>query len=236
MGSLPIEEAAPEFAELGVLAFTTGRKHGDFRLDSRLGLQCDPPGPWATLVDALAGVAERVAVSRQVHGRDILLHGRDWSGWRVFPEGADGHFSLEVATAMAVTLADCVPVFMAHPAGGVAVVHSGWRGTAAGIAAAAVERFERAGLSAVELRVHLGPAICGSCYRVGRDVLEALTGLPGQGGLLDLRSVLERQLRAAGVRRITTSNLCTRCHNGQFFSHRAGDSSRQVALIVRLAQ
>ena len=32
------------------------------------------------------------------------------------------------------------------------------------------------GLTAADLRVHLGPAVCGRCYEVGPDVYEQLTG------------------------------------------------------------
>lgn len=231
MDSFPIEEQVPNWAAFGVLAFTTGRKHGDFRLSE--GTADDNHAAWQDLLGALEATAERLVVARQVHGRAILVHASTaWRGFRIVEPGADGHFTTERGTAMAVTVADCVPVFIAHPSGAVAVLHSGWRGTAAGIAASAVDVFRKKGLAARDLRVHLGPAICGSCYCVGAEVLEMLTGARAAGGCVDLRGILVQQFREAGVRTITVSELCTRCDNDRFFSHRAGDAGRQVGIIV----
>lgn len=231
MGSIPIEEEIADWTGFGVLAFTSGRKHGDFRLSENAADDSRPA--WQDLLAALAATADRLVVARQVHGRNILVHASTtWRGFKIFETGADGHFTKERGTAMAVTVADCVPVFIAHPSGAVAVLHSGWRGTAAGIAASAVDVFRDKGLAARDLKVHLGPAICGSCYRVGADVSEVLTGARAADTCVDLRDILSRQFREAGVRTITVSELCTRCDNDRFFSHRAGDPGRQVGIVV----
>jgi len=52
---------------------------------------------------------------------------------------------------------------------------------------------------------------------------------------LDLRNALGTQLERLGVRRISISKSCTRCHNERFFSHRAGDAGRHIAVIARIA-
>jgi hypothetical protein len=52
---------------------------------------------------------------------------------------------------------------------------------------------------------------------------------------LDLREVLGKQLERVGVRGISVSEYCTRCHNGRFFSHRAGDAARHIAVVARIA-
>jgi hypothetical protein len=113
------------------------------------------------------------------------------------------------------------------------VVHAGWRGTAAGALEAGLDVFaERLGSRPEDLHVHLGPAICGSCYEVGPEVHAALS-LPAPGGRApaDLRAVLVRRALTAGVDggRVTVSEWCTRCGDSPFFSHRGGDSERQVA-------
>jgi copper oxidase (laccase) domain-containing protein len=36
----------------------------------------------------------------------------------------------------------------------------------------------------------------------------------------------------AGAKHITISSCCTRCDNDRFFSHRAGDAGRQIAVIM----
>jgi copper oxidase (laccase) domain-containing protein len=132
-----------------------------------------------------------------------------------------------------VTIADCVPVFLAHPSGAAAVLHSGWRGTAAGITVLAIRRFASSGLAPSDLRVHCGPAICGRCYQVSADVFGQLTGRdPGRPTTVDLRALIVDHARAAGVVELSVSALCTRCDNGRFYSHRAGDAGRQIGVVA----
>jgi YfiH family protein len=132
-----------------------------------------------------------------------------------------------------VTVADCVPVFIAHPSGAVALIHAGWRGTAARIVEKGIRRLVELGLDATDLKVHLGPAICGRCYQVGPDVFEQLTGWHTiRTRNVDLRALLAEQARESGVRQLSASAHCTKCDNDRFFSHRAGDAERQVAVIV----
>ena len=222
----------PGLDDLGVRAFTTTRDAGTFSLASG-----DPESEvldrWSGLEREISGQASAVVLARQVHGTKLLEHGGGMQGWVRTGEG-DGHLTAERGLALAVTIADCVPVFMAHPSGTIALLHSGWKGTAAGFVTRATAAFSMLGLSPKELRVHLGPAICGRCYEVSADVREQLTGHPAnRPGQVDLRSLLAEQASAAGVRQISMSPWCTRHDNERFFSHRAGDSGRQVALIMR---
>lgn len=223
--------AVPGFAELGFTAFTTTRDAGSFNLAS------DEPaaavfGRWSGLLESLGPRVTRLASAHQVHGDRILVHGEAWSGWLRDPSGADGHLARHTGTAMVVTVADCVPVFMAHPAGACAILHSGWKGTAARIIERGLDAFERLGLSLPDLRIHLGPSICGRCYEVGPEVHAAVTGqavaVPTP---IDLRAIMARQAVDRGAR-VTVSEWCTRCHNDRFFSHRAGDTGRQIGVMV----
>ncbi|MDB4909291.1 MAG: Multi-copper polyphenol oxidoreductase, laccase [Gemmatimonadetes bacterium] len=189
----------------------------------------------ASLQSAMPASGARFATATQVHGTRVVEHDGVWEGWLRATE-ADGHFAPRRGTAMAVTIADCVPVFIAHPEGAVALLHSGWRGTAARIVERALAAFSRQGLVATDLRIHLGPAICGKCYEVSADVATALTGVAASGPRnIDLRSLIAEHARSGGVSSITTSPWCTRCDNARFFSHRAGDAGRQVAVIVARA-
>jgi len=226
----PIERV-DAFADLGVLAFTTTRDAGTFGLSGT-----DPVGEvmgrWATLLRDLAGDARGICVAPQVHGSTVLAHGAPWEGFlRTRP--ADGHATMERGLALAVTIADCAPVFIAHPSGAVAIAHSGWRGTEAKIVHEAIRVLAKGGLAPDELRVHVGPAICGRCYEVSADVRARLTGEPAnRPGHVDIRSLIAEDARAAGVQEITVSPYCTRCDNDRFYSHRAGDAGRQIAVIV----
>ena len=134
---------------------------------------------------------------------------------------------------MAVTIADCVPVFLAHPSGATGLLHSGWRGTASRIVERAIDLFESHGMAGRELTLHLGPAICGDCYEVSPDVLERLTARTvDRPATVDLRGLIADHARLRGVRRITISDRCTRCNNDRFYSHRAGDGGRQLGVLI----
>ncbi|HEY3133585.1 MAG TPA: polyphenol oxidase family protein [Gemmatimonadaceae bacterium] len=225
------KEVITDFDGWGIRAFTTTRDAGSFSLSGT-----DPVNEvmarWTAVQKELSSAAPRLASIRQVHGDRVLVHTGGWEGWLRAGE-ADGHIASERGIALAVGVADCVPVFIAHPSGIVALLHSGWRGTAARITPKAIDLFERYEYPASDLAVHLGPAICGRCYEVSAEVREQLTGQPTtRPGHVDLRSLVAEQASAAGVRRITVSSSCTRCDNDRFFSHRAGDAGRQIAVIV----
>jgi polyphenol oxidase len=190
-------------------------------------------GRWYALRDDLRQRgAYRFATARQVHGDRVVEHDGAWSGWLRLDD-ADGHFTAVRGTAMAVTVADCVPVFIGHPSGAAALLHAGWRGTAARILERGIAVCRSRGLAPRDLRLHLGPAICGRCYEVSPDVYAALTGRSVSApSAVDLRAVLADQAAAAGVRAVSTSPCCTRCHNDEFYSHRAGDEGRQLGVIL----
>jgi YfiH family protein len=226
-------EVVPGFDEFGIRAFTTTRAVGSFGL-----LGGEPVGVvfgrWNELREELRAGAPsgRLATAGQVHGANVIVHRPGWNGW-LRAESADGHVSIERRTALAVTIADCVPVFIAHPSGAIAVLHSGWRGTAARIVERGIAAFIAAGLAASDLRIHTGPAICGKCYEVSADVYAQLTGKnPGKPTTIDLRALIADHARAAGVREITSTDSCTRCDNAAFFSHRAGDEGRQLGVMI----
>ena len=88
---------------------------------------------WTSLQREMSDTARRLVSIRQVHGTRVLVHLGGWEGWLRAGEEADGHIAAEKGIALTVGIADCVPVFIAHPSGVVALLHSGWRGTAARI-------------------------------------------------------------------------------------------------------
>lgn len=184
---------------------------------------------------ALASGWRAVVRSRQVHGRSIQVHGRLPRGVCLTGEG-DGHATDASGLLLTVTLADCVPVFIVDPARRtVALLHAGWRGTAADVVEAGLDTLsESFGSDPGELLVHLGPAICGGCYEVGPEVFHALgEAAPRAPAAIDLRSVIRRRASAAGVRarNVTVSGECTLCGDGRYYSHRRGDCGRHRGYI-----
>jgi copper oxidase (laccase) domain-containing protein len=73
--------------------------------------------------------------------------------------------------ALAVLVADCVPVLLAAPDEGVAgVAHAGRRGMAAGLVLRLVDAMRDLGARTIVGRV--GPSICPRCYAVPLDLRE----------------------------------------------------------------
>ncbi len=226
---------------------TTGRGEGgraaDFAIFRANG-RADGVTSWTRLAEAEG--FRIVAHARQVHGRGVLVHHSSSLEAAPAPPGssarlligpdADGHVSATPGLLMGVTVADCVPVFLVDPsrrAG--ALLHAGWRGLAEGILGEGLEVLRSStGSRARDIHLHLGPAICGRCYEVGREVHLAL-GLPDpqHPHPVDLRGVLAGRALRAGVplERITQSAFCTRCGDSPFFSYRRGDAARQVGFL-----
>lgn len=238
----PIEGPVPRFelagwGELGITAGITGRGHRTPPFDLGLGGSQTPVGRvldhWREFHQSLAGFSGMV-VSRQIHGTEIHWHDR--IAGLLIQDGADGHGTETAGVLLAVTVADCIPVYLVDPRSRRAVlVHAGWRGVAAGILGKAVRLLEAKGSPARHLIVHCGVGICGSCYEVGCEVFEGC-GVPAPAngrGNLDLRARLVEQARSIGVVNVSTSQFCSRHDGALFFSHRGsgGGDGRMVAYL-----
>ncbi|MEZ4456559.1 MAG: polyphenol oxidase family protein [Gemmatimonadales bacterium] len=218
----------------GVVAGVTGRGD-DPPFD--LGLAgADPIGVvldrWRRVRAAFPGFSGLV-IARQVHGSTVLRHPAG-SGFAIH-EGADGHATAATGLLLAVSLADCIPIYLVDPVHrAVALLHSGWRGTAANILAAGLEALAGFGTRPGDVSAHIGVGICGACYQVGRDVASAC-GAPAAGDQtqLDLRAVIRGQAEAAGIPEVTVSGCCSAHQRDRFMSHRgsAGADGRMVALL-----
>jgi YfiH family protein len=203
---------------LGILTGDAGDRvvENRRRLASSLGLQTD-----------------RIAIGRQLHGTAIASHERPQDPSPYARPGApipevDGHVTELPGLALLVFVADCLPVALAGGKG-VAMLHCGWRGLAAGIA-------QRGAAAVGATSAVIGPGIGPCCYEVGEEVLEAFADLgPGtaDGRMLNLREVARLQLEAAGVERVEVAPDCTSCDHERFFSHRRDDgaSGRQAGLV-----
>jgi polyphenol oxidase len=169
-----------------------------------------------------------VPIGLQVHKADIAVHGTPQvpspfaePGTRL--EELDGHVVRGPGLAPLVLTADCLPVALAGP-GGVAILHCGWRGLAAGIVARGAALVEATAAA-------IGPGIGPCCYEVGPEVSGVFADLGEgivDGRMLDLPEVARRLLTRAGVERIESAGLCTSCEPELFFSHRrdAGRTGR----------
>lgn len=189
---------------------------------------------WRMLREAAGCVA--AVHARQVHETRIQRHDREPLPGLHVGEGFDGHVTVISRCLLAVSVADCVPVFLIDARRrAVAALHAGWRGAAAGMVQAGVRTLVDGGGRAADLWLHAGPAICGECYEVGPEVHEALgLPVPARNTPVDVRAVVARRAAEAGIpdHQISVSSLCTKCSEGLFYSHRGGDRGRQMGVIA----
>lgn len=192
--------------------------------------------------------------AKPVHGAATVFVDRERAGGA--PEDRDAlarlHERLRVVEAdamvtdvpglaLAWSFGDCTPVLLydtRHQA--VALIHSGWRGAAAGIVPLTVAAMRaRYGTRPAELLAGIGPAIGACCYEVRENVREAFQAdalaretavfatraLPGEDAprlWLDVRETTRRQALAAGIlpEHLEDSGYCTGCRTDLFYSHR----------------
>ena len=165
--------------------------------------------------------------------------------------GADALVTTSPGVVLAILTADCVPIVLHDPVAGVlACVHAGWRGTVAGVTAAALAAMQGLGARPSDVTAGIGPAIGADRYQVGPEVHEAVTGTfgPAAAGfirpdpsapgrwLLDLWAANRHALRQAGVPglRIHTTDIPTGPDPGHFFSDRTARPCGRLALVARL--
>lgn len=184
---------------------------------------------------------------RQVHGCEVVEVTRN-AGRSI---EADALWTRDPAVAIAILVADCVPIIIADERGtAVAAVHAGWRGTEARVAETMVKRLGREGIPPQRLRVAIGPAIGPCCYEVGSEVAaklsaaiptcpQAIRATSGDKSVVDLWAMNRAILESVGVAptRIDTFKLCTSC-NPVFFSHRRdqGQTGRQAGVVALAAR
>ncbi len=212
----------------------TGVADGDLRLPE----PGEPEAPAARALVATLGGHGALAMVRQVHGARVV----DVSMADGVTE-ADGIVSTVPGRVIAVRVADCVPVVLASPRG-VAALHAGWRGTSLDIVRVGLRALlDATGDVATDVRAWIGPAICGACYEVSDEVVDAVlrvapspdtwctTGPRGRAHV-DLRAANLAILREAGIA-ARLVGPCTRCGEG-YWSHRrdAERAGRQVGAIV----
>jgi hypothetical protein len=177
-----------------------------------------------------ASPAPPVAAARQVHSARVLV--ADGPGLR---GEADALLTRVPGLALSVITADCVPVLVSAGAWS-AAIHAGWRGVAAGVVGAALDRLRSEGAGdPASWSAWIGPAIASCCYEVGDDVAAAVAaaahpdvvihdfpGCAGDGSKprLDLAAAVRHQLAAAGVGHVAWQVSCTACDAARLHSYR----------------
>ncbi len=205
---------------------------------------------------AAFGVAlDDIVFASQVHGATPAVVGFEDRGRGTRSEedaipDTDILVTTSPGVALAILVADCLPVALVDPDAGVlAAVHAGWRGTASGAVGRALRCMEDHGADAGRVHAFLGPAVRPDRYQVSEEVREALAEAvrpaalddvvaradgPGHW-LVDLRSANHQQLVAGGVRGDHIAASAATTADEAFFSDRAQRPCGRFALLARLA-
>lgn len=162
---------------------------------------------------------------RQVHGAAVLRADRVGEGSEadaLWCHRDDGPCVVGVLTA------DCVPVLVADREGhAVAAVHSGWRGTVAGVVPQAVRALVGAGVPVERLVAAIGPCIELAAFEVGEEVAAQFDDAFVERDRwprphVDLVGVVRAQLEGEGVPAASIDRVgaCTHAHPERYFSFR----------------
>jgi purine-nucleoside/S-methyl-5'-thioadenosine phosphorylase / adenosine deaminase len=207
----------------------------------------------AAAVDVDPGDLVRV---HQVHGASVVVVRRRGSAQSLPGPGlpdADILITQDPAVALAIQMADCVPILIAdRKTGAVAAAHAGWRGLAAGVPTAAVDALEREfGTRPEDLIAAVGPSISAARYEIDETVLARFEkngfstehigrwfydGDRPDHWFFDGAQSANDQLTVAGIPpgQIYVARLCTATHTDLLCSYRRdGRASGRMAAVIR---
>lgn len=188
---------------------------------------------------------------RQVHGSEVVLLNAAHADAGAEPPPADASVSTTPGLAVAIQVADCLPVLFAAP-GGVAGAHAGWRGLAGGVLENTVVALcQAAGCRPAEVQAWLGACIGPEAFEVGPEVLEAfgVAPLPVSSEFFrfrpnaeaqprwraDLAGLARSRLLALGLDGVSGGGWCTVSDASRFFSYRRERVSGRMVAAICLA-
>lgn len=174
---------------------------------------------------------ENHAKAKQTHSNHIQVVAKENN--IDFFEDIDGFVSDDDITLITYH-ADCGSIFIYDTKKDVfAILHSGWVGTSKNIIGEAlkilINEFDS---NPKDILVGIGPSICKNCFEVDIDVATIFENLgynefisideKRSKYLIDLKSIIKKQVLDFDVpiENIEVSDLCTKCDETEFFSHR----------------
>jgi YfiH family protein len=213
-----------------------GASQGAFAFDNlAVHVGDDPDAVAANRAGLAAGMGvPQVVFARAAHGATVAYV----DGPTPDVPGTDALITDLPGVAIAAQGADCAMVGVATVDGWIAAVHCGWKGLVVQVVPAALAALAAAGADLRRARAHIGPTICGPCYRVdtrrAQEVAAVVPQAVVDGPGVDVRGGVLAQLRDHGVE-ATWDDRCT-AQAPELYSHRRdGVTGRQALAIVRRA-
>ena len=181
---------------------------------------------------------QRLLFLNQVHGDQVVVARGPWA--EAVPN-ADAIVSRESGLALAVLVADCVPVLLHDVgAGVVGAAHAGRPGLFSQVVLRVIEAMRDLGASQISAAV--GPSVCGRCYEVPAELADRAASVSPSSRArswtgthaIDLAAGVVEQLVGAGVA-ITWVPGCTREHD-DLYSYRREHVTGRFAGVVMLRE
>jgi YfiH family protein len=226
--------------DLGFTGRSAGRGSGPYaglNLGGHVGDDAaDVEGNRTALAHEIDLPRERLVLMNQVHGSDVAEVDGPWGAE---PPAVDGIVTRATDLALAVLVADCVPVLLHDAAAGVVgAVHAGRPGMLAGIVGRAVAAMRDLGASEVSATV--GPSVCGRCYEVPAEMAHSAAAVSPAAAArswtgtaaIDVAAAVVEQLAAADVA-VQWVPGCTR-ESGDLYSYRRDGRTGRFAGVVAL--
>jgi YfiH family protein len=197
---------------------------------------------------------ETVVFAQQVHGAGATVVGRAERGRGTTRQedaiaSTDILVTIDLHTTLAILVADCVPIALLDPEARVlAVVHAGWRGTAAQASRRALDVMTTFGAQPQRVVAFIGPGVHPARYQVDLRVYEALAAAVAPQPLppevarsdgpdrwcVDLMAANRQQLLLAGVTPGHILDCGVTTADDDYFSDRAARPCGRFALLARL--
>ena len=171
----------------------------------------------AAAISSLGYELDDVASAEQVHGNSVEFVHRA-QGFESPVGGADGLVTDCPGILLAILVADCCAVFMADKKGrGIALTHSGRKGSELGIVSRTIQAMERLGIPPADIVTVLSPCIRPPAYEQ------------------DFAATIRRDCLIGGIpaSQIHDKGICTSSDSNRYYSYRreAGKTGRMLALL-----
>ncbi|MBI5402188.1 MAG: peptidoglycan editing factor PgeF [Ignavibacteriae bacterium] len=179
---------------------------------------------------------DRVSFQRQTHS--VLSHNVTEPK---FFEDSDALYTNTKNTFLAISIADCIPVFLYEPSKKITTgIHSGWKGTLNKITTVTVEKLKNEfSVNPGNIFAFIGPGISSEHFEVGKDVYDLFENdvkeIRSGKYFIDLKLNNYKQLIKLGVKpeNIEVSEYCTFKNEKLFHSYRRDrdNSGRMIGVI-----
>lgn len=206
---------------------------------------------YAILGSSVGFTPEQTVFTKQQHTNIIRVVTEENCGEGLLtpvPAVCDGLITDRPGVALVTFSADCTPILLYDPIRrAIGAVHAGWRGTAQGIASAAVDAMVREfGCHRENIRAAIGPSIGRCCFETDWDVPQAMLDALGPKALTAITQKGEKYhvdnkfcntlwLQRAGIGVLDLSPDCTKCQPDRYWSYRVHGANRgSMAGVIML--